>query len=272
MAGLFILVANFSLWLGGSIFNEQAFSDTAVDTVRTERVRNAISINIVNRIAEDVPELEGSARTALADVISVFLAGRTAEPIMEDLAEDLQASMTSPDPSAVSLNLADLIEDAEPLIDTVNQQFDVNITTEDVPESIVVLQADQVPSVAGWAPLLWIGPVLGIFGLALIIASLVFAGGERGFVLMVNGIVLAVSALIFLVVIAFADRPLSGAIDNSQIRVISVQLFNAFAAQLSAQTWVLAAIGALMAVAGFAWLRMSGRPPGETAREHRPAA
>lgn len=259
MAGLFILVANFSLWLGSSIFNKKAFSETAVTVIRTRQVRDTISAGIMKEILKEAPELSKTVQSALKDIFSSLLASNAAKPILEDLANGVNESLTAQNPKAVKLNVEKIIDRTQPFIDAINQEFDVNITTDEVPKSIVVIKKGEIPSIYGWGvPLLWLGPILGVFGLALIIGSIVFAGQSRAMVLRINGIVLAISALLFLLLTRFAATPLSILAQDEKVRVIALKLFDAFSAKLSAQTWLLFGVGILLTIGGFILSRFTG--------------
>lgn len=143
----------------------------------------------------------------------------------------------------------------------------------DLPKNIVVVKASEMPSIYSWgAPLLWFGPILGIFGLALIIGAVAFAGSSRAFVLMANGVVLTVSALIFLLLIRFAATPLAATAQNANVRAITLKLFDAFSAQLAAQTWFLAGAGILLAAAGIILSRLTVAPPAVASQEEKRAA
>lgn len=271
MAGLLILVANFSIWLSGSIFNRGAFSDTAVTVIRTGPVRDAISVTIVNEAVKNFPELRGPVSSTLKDLLSGFLAGSTARPALDNLAGGVQKSLTSPKPTAVKLDVRKVTKQFEPFIARINNQFGVNLSINDLPKNIVVVKAGEMPSIYSWgAPLLWFGPILGIFGLALIIGAVGFAGSARAFVLMVNGAVLVASALLFLLLIRFASTPLSAMVQNTGARVITLKLFDAFSARLAAQTWFLAGAGILLAAAGILLSRLT--PPAVAPKEEKQAA
>jgi hypothetical protein len=192
---------------------------------------------------------------------------------LDSLAGGVQKSLTAPKPTAVKLDVQKVTRQFEPFLTRINNQFGLNLSVNDLPKNIVVVKAGEMPSIYSWgAPLLWFGPILGIFGLALIIGAIGFAGSTRAFVLMANGIVLVVSALLFLLLIRFAATPLSAAVQNSSARVITLRLFDAFSGQLSAQTWVLAGAGILLAAAGVLLARLTAAPPGAISKEERQAA
>lgn len=273
MAGVFILVANFSIWLGGSIFNQDAFSETAVTVIRTRPVRDAVSATIIDEALKDVPELRGPVSSSLKDVISGFLAGSTARPVLESLAKGVNKSFTAQEPTAVKLDLRNIIEQIQPFLATLNREFGVSITTAEVPKTIVVVEKGEIPSIYGWGvPLLWLGPVLGVFGLALIIGSIWFAGAARALVLRVNGVVLAISALLFLLLTRFAATPLSAMAQNKNARLITLKLFDAFSARLAAQTWLLVGVGVLLAATGFLFPRLAGTSSAEAPKDQKQAA
>ena len=279
MAGLFILIANFSIWLGGSIFNRDAFSNTAVTVIRTGPVRDAISAAIIEDVLKKVPTLKAapdvraSVGSSLKGIVSGILASNTARPVLENLAAGVQKSFTAQQPTAVKFDLRSTVRQLQPFVATINREFDVHISTSELPKTIVVVKKGELPSIYGWGvPLLWFGPLLGVFGLALIIGAVWFAGSARALVLRVNGVVLTIFALVFLALVRFAASPLSAMVQTENARVITLKLFDAFSAQLTAQTWILVGTGALLAAAGFLLPRLAGAPPAEEAKSEQRAA
>lgn len=273
MAGLLILIANFSIWLGGSIFNRGVFSDTATAVIRTGPVRDAISVTIIKEAVKDVPELRGAVGASLKDVLSSFLAGSAVRPALDNLAVEVQKSLTAPKPTAVKLDVQRVTKQFEPVLARINNEFGISLSVSDLPKDIVVVKASEMPSIYSWgAPLLWFGPILGIFGLALIIGAVGFAGSTRSFVLMANGLVLTVSALLFLLLIRFAATPLAATAQNASVRAITLKLFDAFSGQLAAQTWFLAGAGILPAAAGILLSRLTASPPAVASKEEKQAA
>lgn len=279
MAGLFILIANLSIWLGGSIFNRDAFSNTAVTVIRTGPVRDAVSAAIIEDALKNVPALKdapdvrASVGSSLKGIVSGILASNTARPVLENLADGIQRSFTAQNPRAVRLDLRSTVKQLQPFVATINREFDVNISTSELPKTIVVVKKGELPSIYGWGvPLLWFGPLLGIFGLALIVGAVWFAGPARAMVLRVNGTVLTIFALVFLGLVRFAATPLSAMAQSENARIVTLKLFDAFSAQLATQTWILAGAGAVLAAVGFLLPRFAGAPPVEEAKSEQRAA
>lgn len=273
MAGLFLLIANFSMWLGGSIFNREVFSQTTVTVMRTRPVREAVATVIINKGLKDFPELQEPVSSSFKSIVSDFLASKTARPALEGLANGVQKSFTSPNPTAVTLKLNTLVKGVQPSVDRINREFNVNISTTKLPGSIIVVNKGGMPSIYSWgAPFLWLGPLFGIFGIIMIAAAFGFGGADRWFVLGVNGAAIAISALAFLLLVRFASSPMTAIVQDDTTRVITQKIFDAFMGQLSARTWALAGIGAALAVLGFGIQRLAGKSPTELPADQQKAA
>src|SRR3990172_5454180 len=102
---VFLLVANFSLWLNNNIFNRQAFVRTTVDVVQTQDVRNAIGAETVDQVFKDTPVVKRVLGDTLKSAISGLLASQAAQPVPEEVAQQANILITAPEPQEVKFDI-----------------------------------------------------------------------------------------------------------------------------------------------------------------------
>lgn len=252
IAVVFILTANFSLWLGNNIFNRQAFVDTTVAVARDRTVREATADEFTSMLFEDHPILSRIAEEPVNDVIVGLLGSDAVKPAMEAVAGRLNDLLTAKNPQGVSVDLSGADRFLGPVAVALGRELQVEVPRQ-LPDRLVIVEKGEIPSIYGWGSMmLWLGPVLGLIGIA-ILAGLALAarGGERLPVAKTEGLALTIGSAVFILLVLIMRAPVLADVSNQNMRVIVGSVFDAFARTLVLQTLLLAVIGLVPVVVDF---------------------
>ncbi len=269
VSALFLLTANFALWLNNSIFDRQAFARTTVDVVKTQDVRNAIGAETVNQVFKDNPVVKRVLGDTIQSAISGLLASQAAQPVLQEVAQEANILITAPEPQEVKFDISGVKAFIKPIASALNKETGRTIASTKIPNSIVLIKKGEVPSIYSWGVvLLWLGPILGLIGLGIIVGLIWRAGFDRRpSVLRVTGLTLAIGSLIFIILIRTLKAPMLASIVSANVRVIADSIFDAFAGQLTGQTWWLVIAGVAIAAIGYLLPRARETEPARKMRD-----
>lgn len=250
---MFVLTANFSIWLNNSIFDRQAFVNTTVQTIQEPQARKAISGEIVGTAFKSLPIVQGVVGEPLQSAINGLLGSERFKPILEGLAEKLNIMLTAKTPQSVVVDISGLKTFIKPIAGALDKQLGQTIPVADLPDSLVLIAKGEIPSIYSWAVvLLWVGPILGLLGLAIIIGLIRRSGNEqRPETLKTIGSILAVGSLVFIVLIKVLKAPILASVSSSNAKIVVGDLFDAFAGALTRQTWLPAIAGLVLIGVGY---------------------
>ncbi len=247
-----MLIANIGLWMQRQIFDQDRFKQTAVDVMTTAKVRNAITDEIIVSILGDRPELKDLAEEFAAPVISDFLNSDIVEPAIDEIAGQIQVSLTSSEPKAVAIDISGITQPAKGVAALIpNLDPEVKTAIRELPNSIELIEKGTIPSI--YTPgiiFLWLGRVGGVAALV-IVAGLIWAAivNKRSQILKILGTSISVGAVIFLVLIWSFRAPIIGSVGSGNIQVIIGSIYEAFINILVGQTSAIL-VGGLIVIAG----------------------
>jgi hypothetical protein len=253
VAVVFLLVANFSIWLNTNIFNRQNFTATTVAVIQTPAVRSALSQETIDQIFKNIPVVKQVAGDTLSSAISGLLGSTAAKPVLQGVANEVNVLITSPNPQGVSIDISSFRGLIKPVASALNKNVGSSIVSTKVPKEIVLLQKGDIPSIYSWGVvLLWLGPILGLIGLGILV-GLIWTAGEsaRSYVLKATGFTLAVGSLVFMFLVGILKAPMLASIVSANVRIVADNIFDAFAGKLIGQSWVVFFAGVILAVAGY---------------------
>ena len=171
--------------------------------------------------------------------------------------------ITAKEPQSVTVDISAIKGFIKPIAGALDKRFGASVQVGDVPDSLVLIQKGEIPSIYGWAVvLLWVGPILGLIGIA-ILAGLIWraASEDRPAVLRVAGSVLAIGSVVFVVLVRGMKAPILASVTSGNGKIIVGDIFDAFSAGLTAQTWLLAIIGLILIGAGYVLPRAWWKQP-----------
>ncbi|MDP1809198.1 MAG: hypothetical protein Q8L35_06650 [Actinomycetota bacterium] len=269
VAVLLLMIANFSLWLNGSLFNRDAFVATTVGVIQTKEVSDAIGGVVVDQAFKNNPIVGQIAGDTIKSAVSGLLGSQTAAPLLKNFAEEANVLLTAPKPQGVKIDISGFKAFIQPMAGVLDKQFGTHLSATPLPNSIDVIKKGDVPSL--YRPgtvLLWLGPILGLIGLATIVTLVWRAGvAGRASVLRLSGSVLSIGSLVFIILVRSAKAPVLAAIVSSNVRLIAGSLFDAFAGLLTNQTWGFFFLGLLMVGAGYLLPRARQLPVAQKIRD-----
>ena len=249
-----VLLANIGLWLERQVFNEEQFVETAVETIRTSRVRGAIASQIIETTLGDLPELERLANEFIKPTLRDLLDSDVIVPAMEEIGGQIQTALVSSKPAAIAIDISGLTTPAKAAVDFIpNIDPEVKTTVEDLPSSIELLEKGAIPSIFTLGvTLLWLGRVAAVAALAIIIGLAWSAvTKKRSYILKTLGYSVSIGAIIFLVLTWTFKSPLLATVGTGNARIIVGDLYAAFIDLLVQQTWVIFAGGLVIIGTGY---------------------
>ncbi len=254
ITAIFLLIANIGIWLERQIFDEARFKNTAVEVIKTSKVRNAIADEIIAATLGSLPELEELAEEFVQPTLSDFLDSDIIEPAIEDIAGQIQVALTSREPQAVEIDISGLTQPAKGFARLVpNLDPEIKSAIRSLPSSIELLEAGEIPSI--YTPgiiFLWLGRVTGVAGLILIV-SMMFVGiaNRRNDILKTLGAAIAIGAAIFLVLIWSVKAPVLASVGDGNMQTIVGSIYEAFVELLIRQSFIILLGGLLIIALGY---------------------
>lgn len=263
-----LLVANVGFWLERQVFNEDRFAETAVEAIKTQRVRGAIASEIIAKTLGDLPELQKLANEFIKPTLRDFLDSDVIVPAMEEIAGQIQVALTSSEPTAIAINISGLTQPAKVAADLIpNLDPEVKTTVQKLPNSIELLEKGAIPSIFTLGiTIVWVGRIAAVAALAMII-GLAWSAivNKRSYILKTTGYSVSIGAMIFLVLIWTFKSPLLATVGSGNVRIIVGDLYGAFVDLLVQQTWIVFAGGLVIIGSSYLldyWLnRQSGAKP-----------
>lgn len=251
-ATVFLLIANFGLWLERQIFNQDRFVQTAVQVIKTQEVRDAISEEIIDEAFADLPKLEQVAEEFLQSPLSALLDSDIVESATEEIAREIQVALTSKDPQAVAIDISGVTEPAKNIARVLpNLDKEIESAIRNLPDSIVLIEKGEVPSLYTMGTVfLPLGRISVVAGLAIIVGLIwVAVAGRLSRVLKILGSSLSIGAVIFLILIWALQSSILASVGGGNIQIIVSNIYEAFINLLVRQTFVML-LGGLLIIAG----------------------
>ena len=244
-----IIVANSALWAYRYFFNTQRFSDTITSAITTERSREAIATTISDNIFENRPIAERLIGDQTTKLITGLLGSSQFENSFTTVAQKVQSYLTTTaDREDISFNIsgAKSIINSVANITSATRIDDINETTSELPDEIVLIESDAVPNLYTYGiALLWIGPIMFI---GAIVAFLYPHLALRRFsykLYMQQSIALLLGGCIALLIGPLFKPLVLSQIDNFNSRVVAEEMYNAFIGAFNQQTLLIILIALL---------------------------
>ncbi len=264
LAGFFLLIANSAIWVNNQIFDTQAFTSTVTTSLTSESSRTAMAQEITDKVFENRPIAKRIAGDFSTKLVSGLLATEQFNNLLTPAVERIQAYTTSSNQETVSVDLAG-VKDIITRITNISANLgnEVTIETENIPDQIILLNADNVPDFYRIGIIfLWLAPLAFIAALALLAYPYIKRLNDRKRIVAVQGSIITVFGLIGLLVGPLFKPPVLSSINSPNGRVIVGNLYDAFIATFNSQTILLALLGVLMVLISTAWI---GYPYAKTA-------
>jgi hypothetical protein len=274
IATVFILIANFALWLQRDIFDQDRFVSTSVSVIRTKPVREAIAAEIVQDAFSSLPALESIIGDFLQTNLSALLDSKAVKPALEDIATQIHTALTAKQPQPVQIDISAVTGPAKAVVNNVpGIDPQIKKAVKSLPNAVVLVKKGDIPSIYSVGTFfLWFGPLAGLIGLGLFVIVIWLAREKRSSAIKTVGASLGIGAAVFLILIQAYRAPVLSSFSGN-IRIIFEHLYDAFTAGLSNQTWAIFVIGLVAFLLGYGLDYLAGtRGPKKEQEDFKEAA
>lgn len=248
-AGILLFVSNSAIWVNRQIFNDKAFTETAVTSITSQSSRDAIAAKITDEALKDRPKVQNVIDDSLIKLISGLLDGDRVQTVLSKSVSKLNIYLTSP-------NQEDVAVDITGIKDTINKLIAVSgrgentgpaqQKLENAPDQIVLIEEKNIPDFYNYgvamsllAPLAFLGAII------LLVYPYIKNRSKYLAIMLVQGSAVALFGLLALLIGPLL-RPIAlGSIQDPNSRVVAGNLYDSFISTFNNQTSALIIIGLL---------------------------
>jgi hypothetical protein len=251
-ATFLLLIANSAIWVNQQIFNSDNFTETVTTSLTSESSREAIASQVTDKIFEDKPVAKRLVGNFSDKLISGLLATDQFDNVLNVAVEKLQVYATSETQEDVEIDLTGIksvITQVTNVADTLGS--DVTVETSNVPDSITLVSADNVPDFYTYGVvLLWLAPISLIGAIILLLIPYRKNWHNRKVTLITQGVIVTIGGLLALLIGPLVRVPLLAQVQTSSGRVVVGNIYDAFIATFNSQTMWIITIGLVAVVVG----------------------
>lgn len=256
LGAIIFFLAQSTLWVSTTVFNENNFVKVVENTLSTEESRQAIARTIVDAALENNPvanQLVGKQATAL---VSGLLETELVGQVFDRLAHRTYAYITSPNRQDIAIDLTTVKDPLTAIIGIVEQTGrEVNFDPSAIPDSITVVESDSLPDVSGYIRTILVANALLWLATIASFATYVFLNRRRivRSVYLVGAVVI-IASLVGLLIGPFVPPVISSFVNLISIRGVIEDLSSAllyrFQVQLLSGIVIASAIMVLVSLRG----------------------
>lgn len=256
IAAFLLLIANSAFWVNQYIFNTDNFTRVTTTAITAESSREAIASGVVDRLLTNQPALKRVVNDQAVKLISGLLDTKQADAVLDRAVTNLHVTLTSADPQSTVLDLTNLKNVMQRVIDVTNLE-PTNFSVDDIPDQIVLLDANKVPHFYQYGVwFLWISPLAAIIGTL----GFIYPYLGRGKKLASDWSIPVKQGLTVLVVGLFGlswgplfKPPVLANINTDYGRTVVGNIYDAFIATFNHQTMWLVYLGSMIFLIGVVW-------------------
>jgi len=232
-AGLLVL-SGFSYWLSSTIFNQQVFVNETVVVMTAPETTQAIAAGIVDKALVGKPVARNLLGNKLTGVVNGLLSTDTFADVVRGVSGRVYLQITSQDPKGVVIDTTAVKNLVTPIANVVaTPEQKAKLEGVNIPDEIVLIDPDSVPSIYPLTGFLWIWPFafLGAIG---IISYLIYATEKEDKLLNTQKIagVLAGFGFISAAIIPSIEPTIVKNIDNYNLRLVASNIYEGLSASL----------------------------------------
>lgn len=255
LSTILFLISSVSFWFYKDIYNQKNFQIHVNTALQTQESRDATALLIIDQAFKNRPVL----RTVVSDqaqmALSGILFGSATQGVRDRLIVRIHEVLFSPRPQVIALDLGRIQTFVSNLTLLVETTTGTERESVDIPSSIVLVRAGEVPSLANFGKtILGIGPI-ALIGSAGIMAWILWKSRDRMYTLIPIGLGLAVGSLILWLITEWYKPIFVGYFQNSYSRIIGEQIITEFLKPLNQQNFILLLLGLAIAGGAFAYRR-----------------
>lgn len=246
-AGILLLVSNSAIWINRQVFNDKAFTATAVSSITSQSSRDAIAAKITSEALSNHPRIKNVVDDSLIKLISGLLDGDRFQTVLTNSVSRLNIYLTSSHQEDVTINLTGIKGVIDKLVE-ISARTENPITVpeklENIPDQIVLIQEKNIPDFYKYGVAMsLLGPLSMLAGVILLAYPYIKNRSKYMPIMLVQGSIVAVLGLVALL-IGPIFRPIAlGPIQDPNSRIVAGNLYDSFISTFNSQTWALIALG-----------------------------
>lgn len=248
VGGLSLFMGQSAVWISNTVFNQKTFVETTGKVLSTEESRSDIATIIVDQAFADRPVVKRIVGSKATSLLTGLLGSDLVANVYSRVSNGAYAYVTSPNQQDVTIDLTSIKTPLSGIVSFAeNRGSEVTFDPSQIPDQIVLLDADDVPDLSGY-----IQSVLILNALFWIIASAAFITfifiKKDGRVRRIYFVLVTVAtvAIIGLFSGPFVPPVIASFVSLIQARDIITALSQAFLAPFLAQMWTMLIITALV--------------------------
>ena len=225
---VFVWVFLFSVWYSNNILNQEKFVTTTTQILQSETTRNSLSNEVVTVIKTRNPIVGTISEPLLINILSSVMDSELYTNVTSRMAKQLQLQLTSATPRELQVELSP----AKAVLNPLFQRADSDLLNR-IPENIVVLRKNQIPSLYKFGTYLTIsGPILLIAGL--VILGLIWRkiSDKRNYIVVLS-LTFAASGLLVYFLVPAVGNYLVAQTNSANIATIINEIYMAFTVSIS---------------------------------------
>lgn len=225
---VFVWIFLFSIWYSNNILNQQKFVTTTTQVLQSEEVRNAISDEIVVTVQQRRPIVGSIAAPLVTKIIAGIMDTNFYANVNTKLAQEIQIQLTSANPKEVFVDLRSTKDTLGPIVEKADPEL-----LKDVPDKIVLVKKNQIPSLYEIGTLITIGgPILLIVGLIMLAIIWRRITDKRDYIVILS-LTFAASGLLVYFLVPAVGNYLVAQTDSSNLALIINNIYIAFTNSIS---------------------------------------
>lgn len=151
LGAITFFLAQSTLWVSTTFFNEETFVDTVEQVLKTEDSRQAIASTIVHSAFQNNPVAEQLAGKQVTSLLSGFLGSDLAGQVFDRVSHRAYAYLTSSNREDIAINLVSIKDPLTALVAIVEKTGkDIQFNPAAIPDSITLVDSDSLPDLSGY--------------------------------------------------------------------------------------------------------------------------
>lgn len=243
---LLIVLSAIGFWIQSTVMTEDNFVQLTASVLTSEEARNAIARGIVDQLLAEQPILQAIVRTPLESAIASLLNTAFFRVPLDFVAQFIWETLFINNASVV-LDIVPLRDFIFGLISALSPEAAAVLSPDQLPDQIVLIEADQLPDIQriangiAWLTWLFLLGGLGLTGLAL--GRAWRNVGLRWALVGWTGIFLVVEVILVFILSIPARSTLIVAINDQTGRVIVGETYDVLVQRLMVELFVLFILG-----------------------------
>lgn len=252
LAGILLVITNSAIWVNRYVFNTGNFSNVVTTSLTSESSRQAIAQGVTDRALADRPVLQKVAGDVPVRIISGLLGTTQASNAVDTVVSKLQVAVTSNNQESIAIDLSGIKNVVTQLVDVAsNLGREPRVNPDNIPSEIVLIDEEEIPNFYRLGVIfMWLAPIALVGAVAALAYPYYKDKAQYKTILAIQGACIAAAGLLALLVGPLFRPPLLANIEQAAGRTVIGNLYDAFIATFTMQSWYVTGLGLLMLLGG----------------------